>query len=170
MPENTNDPVAEVEAHLSHLNLPNGHKIGIPTQTTDLLHSLARQLRDAREDARRWKLCVQKGFPRFNNTMPDSLTHCWYVYWPEGTFYAGTPESAVDAAIQALDAATLRDALEPSEEAVTAVAKVIANSPLIDAPKLPYPAWMGLARNVLNAATLPATNVAPSDNAEKGKP
>lgn len=39
-----------------------------------------------------------------------------------------------------------------TEEMVEAAAKVIANSPGIDAPKLPFPCWMGLARAALTAA------------------
>lgn len=36
-------PTPETEAHLEHLNLPNGTKVGIPTITTDLLRKLERQ-------------------------------------------------------------------------------------------------------------------------------
>lgn len=41
---------------------------------------------------------------------------------------------------------------EPTEEQVLRGARVIANSPLIDAHKLSAPAWTGLARAVLDAA------------------
>lgn len=44
------------------------------------------------------------------------------------------------------------DGQEPTEAQVEQAAKVIAASPLIDAPKLPAPAWMGLARAVLQSA------------------
>jgi hypothetical protein len=40
---------------------------------------------------------------------------------------------------------------EPTEWQVEVAAGEIAASPLIDAPKLPFPAWMGLARSILNA-------------------
>ena len=40
----------------------------------------------------------------------------------------------------------------PSEAEVEAGAYVLAASLLIDAPKLPFPSWMGLSRVVLEAA------------------
>lgn len=43
---------------------------------------------------------------------------------------------------------------EPTEEQVGAGAKAIADSLLIDSPKLPAHAWMGLARSVLYAANI----------------
>lgn len=39
-----------------------------------------------------------------------------------------------------------------TEDAVRAGAKVIAASPLIDAPKLSHNEWMGLSRSILEAA------------------
>lgn len=46
---------------------------------------------------------------------------------------------------------------EPTEEQVAAAAMVIADSPLIDAPKGLYPiSWYGLARAILEAALAPA--------------
>ena len=65
--------------------------------------------------------------------------------------------SALDKALTALIAPSATGA---SEESVERAAKILAASPLIDAPKLPFPAWMGLARSILESAPVP---VAPSE-------
>jgi hypothetical protein len=46
---------------------------------------------------------------------------------------------------------------EPTEDQVAAVAMLLANTPLIDSPKLPPPTWMGLARQLLETAALNET-------------
>jgi hypothetical protein len=40
----------------------------------------------------------------------------------------------------------------PTEKEVEAAARVMADLPSIDAPKLPAPCWMGSARSILEAA------------------
>jgi len=42
----------------------------------------------------------------------------------------------------------------PRDQEVKAAAKIIAKSPMIDAPKLKWPCWCGLARAVLEAAEI----------------
>lgn len=42
----------------------------------------------------------------------------------------------------------------PSEQEVEAAAKYIAQSPMIDAPKLDWPSWCGLARAILLEAEI----------------
>lgn len=40
----------------------------------------------------------------------------------------------------------------PTEAEVEAGARVMADLPTIDAPKLPFPCWMGSVRSILEAA------------------
>jgi len=40
----------------------------------------------------------------------------------------------------------------PTEKEVEAAARVMADLPTIDAPKLPFPCWMGSVRAILEAA------------------
>lgn len=55
----------------------------------------------------------------------------------------------------------------PTEEMVEAGARVIAESPGIDAPKLDYPCWMGLARKVIEAALSAAPALSASGDTAK---
>ena len=56
---------------------------------------------------------------------------------------------------------------EPTEWQVEVAARQLATSPLIDAPKLPFPAWMGLARSMLKSAfaAAPLSETATDDTA-----
>lgn len=65
-----------------------------------------------------------------------------------GMRYDGRQERSGAEVVTAACARTI----EPTEEQVSAAAKVIADSPLIDAPKLAAVCWRGLARSVLLAA------------------
>jgi hypothetical protein len=66
-----------------------------------------------------------------------------------------TPEfemALCDMALSSLDEDKVLVPREPTEQEVERAARVIAASPGIDAPKLGYQEWMGLARKILLAA------------------
>lgn len=78
-----------------------------------------------------WLTGMQGAYPEVNLTRTRNLLQ-------QAWDYASLPTSATTRA-------------EPTEQEVELAAMVIAESPLIDAPKLPAPSWMGLARLVLKA-------------------
>ena len=65
-------------------------------------------------------------------------------------------EIGLAASVDCLDIIRLMDGrhgwklvpVEPTEEQVTIVALLLANTHCIDAPKLDYPSWMGLSRQL----------------------
>ncbi len=42
-------PTPRTDAHLAHLNLPDGRKVGIPNETLDLLRQFERELAEERD-------------------------------------------------------------------------------------------------------------------------
>lgn len=69
--------------------------------------------------------------------------------------YEGTSGSFTDALRLCEQLESSRSAIEPTEEMVWQAATVLANSPLIEAPKLSVKSWLGLARAALEAAMAP---------------
>lgn len=118
----------------------------------------------------------QQGYFIVGGTSPRGHLHSvifkdgvlWHDPHPEG---GGIVPDSVDfifpigfAALAALPSPVSED--RPSEAQVLAGAKILANSPLIDAPELPWPTWMGLSRAILEAAA-PLSPVAEGELTEE---
>lgn len=90
--------------------------------------------------------------------MSEKLTREQIEDWKSTAFLAAhvmiNGEEAVCDFVRLCDLAlaALAPAAEPTEEQVERAAKVIADCPTIDAPKLAWPAWCGTARSILGAA------------------
>ena len=87
------------------------------------------------------------------------------AYWMDGGAQLG-PVWLLVREIDALLALPTTARSEPTENQVQQAAEILAMSPLIEAPKLTWHEWMGLARDILKIATAPLSETAPSGTAK----
>ena len=104
------------------------------------------------------RLCHMARVAQRRVEMSEKLTREQIEDWKSTAFLAAhvmiNGEEAVCDFVRLCDLAlaALAPAAEPTEEQVERAAKVIADCPTIDAPKLAWPAWCGTARSILGAA------------------